>query len=247
MALTSSGAISMNDMRTEFGISGAISMDDLYRGGSEVPSSKATSCTVSEIANVLCGVGYAGARTNHGNAVSPCGQTENSANYGYFRGGVTPSSSISWDVDGGVKFTFYYNASWSDASSAPPATVLDLVFDTTGTYTYGSVSYEASNGSFLIGTSGDTDAYASQTLGSSGAGGAVVVRTGTFSVTAGSTYRLTITLPYSGGYSNIYNLVAIAPSIESDFSDASRTMTGLNSSVPTSGTITFANMYGAQA
>ena len=47
MALTSSGAISMNDMRTEFGISGAISMDDLYRGGSEVPSSKAMSCTVS--------------------------------------------------------------------------------------------------------------------------------------------------------------------------------------------------------
>tara|TARA_R100000995_G_C3460688_1_gene112958 strand:+ start:372 stop:1016 length:645 start_codon:yes stop_codon:yes gene_type:complete len=39
MALQSSGAISMGDMRTEFGISGAISMSDLYRGGSEVPSS----------------------------------------------------------------------------------------------------------------------------------------------------------------------------------------------------------------
>tara|TARA_B100001094_G_scaffold151890_1_gene147013 strand:+ start:1648 stop:2286 length:639 start_codon:yes stop_codon:yes gene_type:complete len=38
MTLQSSGAISMDDMRTEFGISGAISMSDLYRGGSEVPS-----------------------------------------------------------------------------------------------------------------------------------------------------------------------------------------------------------------
>ena len=32
MALTGSGTISMGDMRTEFGVSGAISMSDLYRG-----------------------------------------------------------------------------------------------------------------------------------------------------------------------------------------------------------------------
>tara|TARA_R100001015_G_C4536109_1_gene101218 strand:- start:83 stop:706 length:624 start_codon:yes stop_codon:yes gene_type:complete len=38
MTLQSSGTISMDNMRTEFGISGAISMSDLYRGGSEVPS-----------------------------------------------------------------------------------------------------------------------------------------------------------------------------------------------------------------
>ena len=42
MTLQSSGAISMGDMRTEFGISGAISMSDLYRGGSEVPSTATT-------------------------------------------------------------------------------------------------------------------------------------------------------------------------------------------------------------
>ena len=40
-------------MRTEFGISGAISMGDLYRGGSEVPSSVDTTVTVSEVANIL--------------------------------------------------------------------------------------------------------------------------------------------------------------------------------------------------
>jgi len=42
VTLTSSGTISMGDMRTEFGISGAISMSDLYRGGSEVPSTATT-------------------------------------------------------------------------------------------------------------------------------------------------------------------------------------------------------------
>ena len=53
MALTSSGTISMSDMRTEFGISGAISMSDLYRGGSEVPSTK-------EITDGISSVSYSG-------------------------------------------------------------------------------------------------------------------------------------------------------------------------------------------
>ena len=108
MALTGSGTISMSDMRTEFGISGAISMSDLYRGGSEVPTSVNTTCTVSEVSNVLCGDGYSGARANHGNAASPCGATARSENYGYFRGGVTPSGSISWTspINGHVDNTF---------------------------------------------------------------------------------------------------------------------------------------------
>ena len=47
MALTGSGTISMDDMRTEFGISGAISMSDLYRGGSEVSTFKDAGGTVT--------------------------------------------------------------------------------------------------------------------------------------------------------------------------------------------------------
>jgi hypothetical protein len=53
MALTGSGTISMGDMRTEFGISGAISMSDLYRGGSEVPTTK-------EITDGISSVSYSG-------------------------------------------------------------------------------------------------------------------------------------------------------------------------------------------
>ena len=53
MALTSSGTISMGDMRTEFGISGAISMSDLYRGGSEVP-------TTAEVTDGISSVSYSG-------------------------------------------------------------------------------------------------------------------------------------------------------------------------------------------
>ena len=44
MALQSSGAISMSEIRSEIGISGAISMSDLYRGGSEFPTEKRSNC-----------------------------------------------------------------------------------------------------------------------------------------------------------------------------------------------------------
>ena len=51
MALTSSGTISMGGMRTEFGISGAISMSDLYRGGSEVPTTKEITDGISSVSD----------------------------------------------------------------------------------------------------------------------------------------------------------------------------------------------------
>ena len=40
--------ISMNQMRTEFGISGAIAMNQLYRGGGEVPSTQTTTSTQNQ-------------------------------------------------------------------------------------------------------------------------------------------------------------------------------------------------------
>ena len=60
MALQGSGAISMDDMRTEFGISGAISMSDLYRGGSEVPSSATSNQGGTITPSALSGGGTVG-------------------------------------------------------------------------------------------------------------------------------------------------------------------------------------------
>ena len=54
MALPASGnSISMDQMRTEFGISGSISMSDLYRGGSEVP-------TTAEVTDAISSISYSG-------------------------------------------------------------------------------------------------------------------------------------------------------------------------------------------
>jgi len=60
MTLQSSGAISMGDMRTEFGVSGAISMSDLYRGGSEVPSSATSNSGGTITPSALSGGGTVG-------------------------------------------------------------------------------------------------------------------------------------------------------------------------------------------
>tara|TARA_Y100001973_G_C5119348_1_gene291865 strand:- start:215 stop:961 length:747 start_codon:yes stop_codon:yes gene_type:complete len=248
MALQGSGAISMDQMRTEFGISGSISMSQLYRGGSEVPTSVNTTCTVSEVANVLCGDGYTGARANHGNAASPCGATARSQNFGYFRGGVTPSSSISWSDDGSVHSTFFYTASYY-TNPAPPETVLDLTFSHTATYHYTTSSFELPNGTFKIGTSSDDDSQVSDTLGSSGSGAASVARRGTFSATAGTPVRISIKLPYvisSGVHSNIFNAVYINTADSSEPASHIRSLT-VNTGVPASGTISFSDLYGATA
>ena len=67
MPLQSSGAISMNDMRSQFGISGSISMSSLYRGGSYVDTEQARTDLISSVTD--SGYGQAGytQRFNYGN------------------------------------------------------------------------------------------------------------------------------------------------------------------------------------
>jgi hypothetical protein len=253
MALPVSGnSISMDQMRTEFGMSGAISMSDLYRGGSEVPATGNTTCTVSEVANVLCGLGYVGDRSNHGNAASPCGASSTNHNMGYFRGGVTPSASINWTRDGSVNDTFFYSASYNSTAN-PPETVVDLTFSHTHTYHYVHVSYESSNGTFKIGTSSNDSSQVSEAMGSSGAGSGPTARYGTFSATAGTPVRLSFKLPYSievGIRRNIANSIYINTADSRESAGHIRTLT-LNTGVPdgTSGneTISFEDLFGATA
>lgn len=236
-------------MRTEFrDDSSSISMSQLYLGGGLVPTTANTTCTVSEVSNVLCGTGYSGARANHGNAASPCGASALGENYGYFRGGVTPSESINWTspANGHVNNTFLYTASYF-TNPAPPETVLDLTFSHTATYHYTTSSHESVAGTFKIGTSSDDDSQVSDTL--QGSGSSSVARRGTFSATAGTPVRISIKLPYviaSGVHSNIYNAVYINTADSSESAGHIRSLT-VNTDVPSSGTITFSDLYGAAA
>lgn len=247
MGLTSdtNQSMSMNDMRTEFGITGSISMNQLYRGGAEVPASVNTTCTVSEVQNVLCGDGYVNDRANHGNAASPCGATSRNFNHGYFRGGVTPSGSISWSIDGSVNNTFFYNSSWNSTNN-PPETIVDLTFSHTATYYTYTHSYQSALGHFKVGTGTDmSNLQVNQIL--QGSGTDPVPRYDSFSATAGTAVRVSIQLPYnieSGVRRNIGNTV----SINTGSSNSSSRALSVNSTVPdgTSGneTISFSNFYG---
>ena len=238
MALTSSGTISMSDMRTEFGISGAISMSDLYRGGSEVPDEVNTTVTVSEVAKIITGYGYSGARYNHGNTATST-SPNTGADYGYWRGGVAHASGPSY-TDYYTNYTFFYNSSWT-SGTAPPDTVFDLTFSHTATYYYQTFSYELTNGTFHVGTSSDDDSLVDDVLGSSGSGAGPVTRTGSFSATAGSAVRVSVKMPFvlTPNYSCIYNQVAINTGSSGSGSRA----LSVNSGVPSSGTISFSDLY----
>ena len=241
MTLQSSGAISMDDMRTEFGISGAISMGDLYRGGSEVPSSVDTTVTVSEVANIITGYGYSGARYNHGNTATST-SPNTGFDYGYWRGGVAHASGPSY-TDYYSNYTFFYNSSWT-SGAAPPDTVFDLTFSHTASYYYQTYSFELTNGTFHVGTSSDDDSLVDDVLGSSGSGASPVTRNGSFSATAGSPVRVSVKMPFvlTPNYSCIYNQVAINTGSSGSGSRA----LSVNSSVPTSGNpISFSNLYSA--
>ena len=241
MALTGSGTISMSDMRTEFGISGAISMSDLYRGGSEVPSSVNTTVTVSEVANIITGYGYSGARYNHGNTATST-SPNTGFDYGYWRGGVAHASPSYTDYY--TNYTFFYNSSYNSTSAIPPDTVFDLTFSHTATYYYQTSSYELTNGTFHVGTSSDDDSLVDDVLGSSGSGASAVTRSGSFSATAGSPVRVSVKMPFvlTPNYSCIYNQVAINTGSSGSGSRA----LSVNSSVPTSGNpISFSNLYSA--
>ena len=67
MPLQSSGAISMNDMRSEFGISGSISMSQLYRGGSYVDTEQSRTDLISSVTDSGFGQSGYSQRFNYGN------------------------------------------------------------------------------------------------------------------------------------------------------------------------------------
>ena len=68
MTLQSSGAISLDQIRTEYGISGAVSMNQLYRNGSYVDNTKEVTDAISSVSDSgFPWMGYSNDRYNYGN------------------------------------------------------------------------------------------------------------------------------------------------------------------------------------
>ena len=99
MTLQSSGAISLDQIRTEYGISCAVSMNQLYKGGTYVDSTKALTDALSSVSNTGYGFpGYGGVIYNYGD-LSTATLTANTnwrtQSNGYLYNNTTPSASIS--------------------------------------------------------------------------------------------------------------------------------------------------------
>ena len=153
MTLQSSGAISLDQIRTEYGISGAVSMNQLYRGGSYVDSTKEVTDAISSVTegySVVSGtVSYGSSsawgqegysqRWNHGNLNAwSFSNTTNQGfyggrypgQYGYLINGQQTSSALqSLDASngGGSKAGQYgYYVNNGESFAAQPDTILDM-------------------------------------------------------------------------------------------------------------------------
>ena len=248
MALTSSGTISMRDMRTEFGISGAISMSDLYRGGSEVPSTK-------EITDGISSVSYSGVsgatlgyseRYMYGNLHTYSGGLGAGGNWAY--GFIYNNSSLSSVFNsikinnGAITGSNYISGGYADhilthmGTSRSGQILTETLTATMGSAgTYYVLGYSLDNGQ--LGIEVDT-----------GSGFSTVYSLATQSTTLTSRY----TFNASVGHKIRFTLKGIGEEItryyilSTSSSGADKTLS-VNSGVPSSGAIDFSDLYGAEA
>ena len=272
MTLQSSGSISMDQMRTEFGISGAISMSDLYRGGSYVDTEQARTDLISSVSDSGFGQSGYSKRFNYGNLNNWSFGTTTSQNYyggrfiyqmGYLYNGQTGSSdlqSLDSSNGGGTRAGTYgyymYNGSAKDydsgavlyyacthgMSSSSPHT-LNVTFAVAGTYYIfagqpNAYPYDQGYRYSISGASSGnvTNKYAygyleGNTAGSFGVNGS------TITVTANQTVTFTMLQTAQ----SIQQFLSISTKNDQWNSRVAQVNTG----VPSSGQISFSELYGA--
>ena len=249
MALQSSGAISMSEIRSEIGTSGAISMSDLYRvnSSSEFPTTKELTNAISSVSDSGYGQSGYSERYNVGNL-----NTSN-AGTGYY-GGVFPyqygylinnqgassniiNSGASGLFSGGALSFTADNIMYMGASGRSGQAVNtwehDITFARAGTYYVWGYSYFAAGATIAI----------------SGA------NSGNISATSmtNSGYRLDSTIGVSANQTVSIDITSGGERIFFGFSISTSNSTHLdktisaNTGVPSSGTISFSDLYGASA
>ena len=255
MALQSSGAISMSEIRSEIGTSGAISMSDLYRvnENSEFPTQK-------EITNAISSVSYSGVsgatlgysqRYMYGNLHTYSGGLGAGGlfAYGFMYNNLALSSVFNSILinNGGITGSNYVSGGYADhilfhaGTSASSQTITETVTATmgrAGTYyvlgATGGTTYAPQNGHLGIEVdtgSGFSTVYtlAPQTT--------TLTSRYTFNASVGDKIRITL----KGFREEIARYYYLSTSS----SAADKTAT-INTSVPSSGAISFSDLYGAE-
>ena len=244
MTLQSSGAISMGDMRTEFGISGAISMSDLYRGGSEVPTTAELTNAISSVSDSGYGNSGYSQRYNVGNL-----NTSNAGTgyyggafpyqYGYLFNNQSASSNIqssgaSYINNGSAKNSTYDSIMTmfgTSGSGQSKSFVHNITFARAGTYyvwgydldNFGTITVSGANSGNISSTSLSNSYVLKATIG----------------VSASQTVAITV--------ANSGEKIVFGFNISTSNSTHLDKTISANTGVPSSGTIAFSDLYGASA
>ena len=119
MAIQSSGTISMDDIRTEFGDTGSIALSECYRGGSIVPSSLSDTATA----------GSTSASTNNSGRSIDTGLTFNSGNlFSYSRWSDNGAANVqSWSFTVNKTGTYHYRFGYYYGGSGNPNTATIVI------------------------------------------------------------------------------------------------------------------------
>ena len=225
-------------MRTEFGISGAISMSDLYRGGSEVPSAKELTNAISSVSDSGYGNSGYSQRYNVGNLNTSSFVSGYTFQYGYLFNNQAASSSIQSNatyINNGASVSTQYDTIMTmfgtSGSGQTKSLVHNITFSRAGTYyvwgydldSFGTIAVSGANSGNISATSLSNSYVLKATIG----------------VSASQT--VTITMGNSG------EKIVFGFNISTSNSTQTDKTISVNSSVPASGAIDFADLYGAEA
>ena len=238
MTLQSSGSISMDQMRTEFGISGAISMSDLYRGGSEVPTTAELTNAISSVSDSGYGNSGYSQRYNVGNLNTASFVSGYTFQYGYLFNNQAASSSIQSNatyINNGASVSTQYDTIMTmfgtSGGGQSKSLVHNITFARAGTYyvwgydldNFGTITVSGANSGNISSTSLSNSYVLKATIG----------------VSASQTVVITV--------ANAGEKIVFGFTISTSNSTHNDKTISANTGVPSSGTIAFSDLYGASA
>ena len=234
MTLQSSGAISLDQIRTEYGISGAVSMNQLYKGGTYVDSTKALTDALSSVSNTGYGfVGYGGAIYNYGDlstATATGDARYHNQSNGYLYNNTTPSASVSNKNPTPSSNTCIIEGEMDTQDGSYTITV-SATFARAGTY---YVWAKEADGEGTIAVSGADSGNISTTSIT-----AAATKYADIVVTSGDTVVLTCNSGAGNECIEYHYYISTK-------SESISKLIDVRTTVPTSGAITFSNFYGVE-
>jgi hypothetical protein len=239
MALQSSGAISMSEIRSEIGTSGAISMSDLYRvnSSSEFPTTKELTNAISSVSDSGYGNSGYSQRYNVGNLNTASFVSGYTFQYGYLFNNQAASSSIQSNatyINNGASVSTQYDSIMTmfgtSGGGQSKSLVHNITFARAGTYyvwgydldNFGTITVSGANSGNISATSLSNSYVLKATIG----------------VSASQTVAITV--------ANAGEKIVFGFNISTSSSTSLDKTITVNSGVPSSGAISFSDLYGAE-